>query len=43
VRPLPRPRRRRGTIGVFLFAILFLAAFVGVSFAAGYLVGRILL
>jgi hypothetical protein len=30
-------------ISVFLFALVLLALFVGVAFAVGYLVGRILL
>jgi len=30
-------------ISVFLFAFVLLALFVGVAFAVGYLVGRILL
>ncbi len=30
-------------ISVFLFAILALAAFVGLAFAAGYIVGKLLL
>ncbi len=30
-------------VSVFLFALVLLALFVGVAFAVGYLVGRILL
>jgi hypothetical protein len=30
-------------ISVFLFALVLLALFVGVAFAVGYLIGRILL
>jgi len=30
-------------LSVFLFAALALAAFVGVAFAAGYIVGKLLL
>jgi len=32
-----------GRISVFLFALVVLAVFVGIAFAAGYAVGRILL
>jgi hypothetical protein len=35
--------RARERITVFLFAVLLLALFVGLTFAAGYGVGRILL
>jgi hypothetical protein len=35
-----RPRDR---VTVFLFAVFLLALFVGLSFAAGYLLGRVLL
>jgi hypothetical protein len=35
--------RARERITVFLFAIFLLALFVGLAFAAGYGVGRILL
>jgi hypothetical protein len=35
--------RARERITVFLFALLVLALFVGLAFAAGYGVGRILL
>jgi hypothetical protein len=39
-----RPRRkRRGTVGVFAFAAFILAAFAALAFAAGYIVGKILL
>jgi hypothetical protein len=30
-------------VGVLLFALLLLALFVGLSFAAGYVIGRLLL
>jgi hypothetical protein len=35
-----RPRER---LGVFVFAAILLALWVGLAFAAGWLVGRILL
>ena len=35
--------RARERITVFLFAVLLLVVFVGLAFAAGYGVGRILL
>jgi hypothetical protein len=35
--------RSGGRLSVFLFAFFLLALFVGVSFAAGYLLGKILL
>jgi hypothetical protein len=35
--------RSGGRISVFLFALGLLALFVGLAFAAGYAVGRILL
>jgi hypothetical protein len=37
---MTRPRER---ISVFLFALVLLALFVGLTFAAGYALGRILL
>jgi hypothetical protein len=37
---MTRPGER---ISVFIFAIVVLALFVGLTFAAGYLLGRILL
>jgi hypothetical protein len=37
---MSRPGER---ISVFLFAFVLLALFVGLAFAAGYVVGRILL
>jgi hypothetical protein len=35
--------RRGERISIFLFALAMLAVFVGVAFAAGYALGRILL
>lgn len=35
--------RQGGRLGVFVFAGLALLAFVGASFAAGYLIGKLLL
>ena len=35
--------RHGDRISVFLFAFVLLALFVGVAFAVGYLIGRILL
>lgn len=35
--------RRSDRVSVFLFAIVLLALFIGVSFAAGYGLGRLLL
>jgi hypothetical protein len=35
--------RSGGRISVFLFAIVLLGLFVGLAFAAGYALGRILL
>jgi hypothetical protein len=37
---MPRPGER---ISVFLFALVLLVLFVGLAFAAGYGIGRILL
>ena len=36
-------RRRRGGLGVLRFALCLLAAIVGVSFALGYILGKLLL
>jgi len=38
-----RARRRRGTASVVVFALLSLAGFVGLTFAAGYVLGKIIL
>ncbi len=35
--------RARDRISVFLFAILLLVGFVGLAFAAGYALGKVLL
>ncbi len=40
MRTMSRPGER---LSVFLFAVLLLAAFVALTFAAGYALGRILL
>ena len=43
---MSRPRRRsrvRERVSVFAFAIFLLAAFVLLAFAAGYILGKILL
>ena len=40
MRAMMRPRDR---VSVFLFALFLLVLFVGISFATGYLVGRMLL
>ena len=40
MRTMMRPRDR---VSVFLFALFLLVLFVGLSFAAGYLLGRMLL
>jgi len=37
---MSRPNER---ISVFLFALALLALFIGITFAAGYAIGRILL
>ena len=36
-------RRRRDRVGVVLFALVFLAVVIGVSFAVGYILGKLLL
>jgi preprotein translocase subunit SecE len=41
--PPARSRRRRSGLSVFAFAALFLALFLGLAFAAGYIVGKLLL
>ena len=41
-----RPRRRhrrKGVGGVILFALVALALFIGVAFATGYLIGKLLI
>ena len=40
---MPTMTRSGGRISVFLFAFFLLALFVGLSFAAGYVLGKILL
>ncbi len=46
-RNAPPARRRRakrpGVGGVILFALLFLAIFVALAFATGYLIGKLLI
>jgi len=38
-----RPRRRSSTLAAVLFAAVALALFVGLAFAAGYIIGKLLL
>jgi hypothetical protein len=41
--PFTMRRRRRSRGGPLLFALIAVVAFVGIAFAIGYLVGRMLL